>query len=492
MTSKNKKVNESLLHQVLFHPHIGQLTLELLEVDESLSLMSVDKRFRKTIPRLFKKLEIHTMELFRLLSGGITFPNVLNLEIYGTSKKNIFLDQKQFSQLQQLYFRSLTCIQLQLPTLQSLILSSSLCVDTIWSQYQTLRSFYGTLDVSTANDFLNSQPHLQEIELILHADSKIHLVLCHRSIRTFICHGKYHPFVTIPCIKDMELLDLENVMCFVSEQLAIASSMRWMSLDTFEEDSTRHIIGNTKFPNLNFFRSSFYSQDEYAQRVYRECIERNQTQIEPYSHDKRRSLMVQNNNLSANFYCNECLDIKNLILSQTESQNLEVFVRNVVNLKQLILCCPCNKNWHLELQPKKLEIVQLEINPTILLQCISSFSVQTVTHLDVTITNSVHWSLLPIAKFQKLTKLFIKSSESSYVQLTIENLPALELLQIDLWDAKHCYLNLSNLPVLSSFRISSFDLHETTQLFLSRSKVPSLTMNFRGKIVNCSDEDSKI
>lgn len=442
--------NENVLHRVLFHPQIHQIMLEILNSYDTISLLGVDKCIRNSIPRRIKKAQICLKNLHQLLANGFKFPNLVQLKVESTRRGEISLGSTDFPNLQELIVNercesaSPQNINLDMPTVQTLLIRcNQMLPSAISLRHSSLRKFHGRLYTSVADQLFPIQTNLETIDVHFVRDQHPYVNFqANTSLRRLSCFGNSET-VMIQSLRELEVLELYNVKWLVSEH-ASTSSIRWMTICTTSPDED--IFNAIKFPQLNFFQANHTTSHEL---LYKQCIERNQTQMAPYD-DGRKLKVISNFDY---LYCNQCQNVSRLVILQNAKQH--VFIQGTEMLKELQMNY-VHDQWHIRPESSVLEHVEIPLT-SLSINILQSPIFEQVTFLEIQIEDLRIWNSISSNIPRNIKKLLLHVLDNEENR-TVSIKQMLELVQLVI-----CFREikkpersviLSDLPKLQKCRIT--------------------------------------
>lgn len=338
---KKQKKEEDLLHKLLLHPDINQFALNALPSNNVFSVMQTNQQLFTSIPNVLKTLRIPSKGL---QSNKQVFSNVNKLEIYGSCSDSLLINVEHFP-----YLKS---VSLQNVIVKEIIITSPIVKLSFTNSNkdslipilapQTIREVYFCGNTAaTLTAFLHSQPNIECAEIDI-KDSQLRTVSVtfnQVQLKKLKFAGNPWDKCTIHSLENMEELEYNGRM-FITNRSS-TSSLRVLRTSK-NAIAFEAAIGDTKFPYLNFFSFKSTSQSSVAQRIYKECVERDQKEISPFSMTFKQKCYV-----SVGFlYCNNITSITNLHVRCLTDKSSQVFIENVPSLQHLSTTNQ-KDNWHI-------------------------------------------------------------------------------------------------------------------------------------------------
>lgn len=500
------KCCESFLHNVMLHPDISQLVLELLDTKSIFRMMYTDHILNNHILRILNTLQIQEDQLRCVIYHKKKFPHVRKLEIlpcssttqnepifgelfiqnshllygntsesYGTSGlEEIVLNETQFPVLENVRILSTKTkhIRLKTPSIRDLYLRASrnLNIDV----YPTICILDISDEFSVISRLISCLPNLVEVRITVCDFYQAHiqqqpLKFYQKNLRIlhYTSSLNFAP-IEIYSLEEMEQLMLYNVECTVLHQVN-TSHLRMLEFSRCKHPE--NTVGLTRFPNLNLFivKKKFDEVDLHPalSRIYQECIRRNQNEIETYEHGTKFCLYL-NSAWFPFFYCNGCHDV---VALSTEDNKLEdrqtnVCIHNLQNLSHLYIIGFKNE-WYLSPNAHIIHslFISLDTNTYPIIQQLLT------THQFVEVKISIRdLTVLPFqTNMVPQSKILSMYVNQQCIELYLSNLCCLKSLFITVQDPTQCIkLKLENLPSLKMLILGDYTKICQLQLYLNQ------------------------
>lgn len=480
---KKQKKEESLLHKLMFHPDINCFALEALETKDNFTIMQTDRQLFTHLPCVITHLQI---SLKAFLNNIKIFRSVKTLEIhegkdfcyYGVP---LVITQMQFPNLKSVFIHHFNVVEFVVePSIKELIFKekkngSYLDHNSIIQIPPTLIKLEANVCQKDAQKLLYKQSKLEIIKLfvfetITESCTKYEILpfSFEQSCLTRLhFSGDVRHQVSIESLENMEELDIDAYTSVVNH--ATSSSLRWLAIRS--PRFIQPIVGETKFPHLNYFLSmkpSFNSEndeeeigsssqvqtDKEALRIYNECIQRDKDIPVYHSSASKRQETFKR---TLFLYCNNITSITSLTLCRDCYYSYdagEVFIEKLQNLEQLDAFVS-KKTWYIQPCSEKLSRVQIQDFPMYFNLYKSLFTKRNDIKFLSFEAYISHWNALPKHLFKKVHELriFLKSVGRDEIML-LSDLPSLKCLSLDGSKINQRYtIRFVKLPRLYSFCI---------------------------------------
>lgn len=460
---ERKKQGESLLRRILLSSGISEVLLDLLCGADIVLLIEVYPDIAKHIISNLQILESDLLSLSKLLDleDIFSFTKLKELIISSCVKKGyypLFFDKYHFPVLKDV---TVWADKSPLPSIEILkeisnfyISANKLSEFHTFILPETLKEFVGILDYSIAQVLVQMITNAKEIDVELNGklkDDKFHLHFKQPSLKRLRCCGndKQSNFnLTIQSIAEMKSLQLSRANLFIIEE---SDSSEIRSLILFKVPLVSW-LKDTKFPFLNVLALSslkFEKEDlKIANRLYEECIWKNQNNITSYDSDIEEIEVFG----KVFLYINRVVDLFHIECKSQVNNSNRLFILDTTDLKTLCLEC-IDRFDMLTPNSEKLTKVHLplEVYNFSALQTILKQS-QCITTLGLKLYSRV-WNLLPRHLFQTIEKMTLEIvQDEDNVPLIIQDLQKLTHLVVQ-HPKERVQIRIRNLPNLQNIDV---------------------------------------